>query len=111
MGAGDSFAGHVAECQVHQLRGVSAAFADQMIIQPLLRDAFELAEQVEFGVAPGIAPFGVDQSLRKVVEQRRLAQVAGVHQRQVDARSDDALVARLRRPNQVGRQFERVVGR
>ena len=54
-------------------------------------DALELAEQVELGFFAGIAPFGVEQTLGEVEQQRGAAQIAGVDQVEIDTFADDAL--------------------
>ena len=86
--------------------GIGAAFADEAGVEPLLGDALELAEQVELGLLAGIAPFGVEQALGDVEEQRGRPHVAQVFQVQVDAFADDAGVPGDRRADEVGRQLQ-----
>ena len=54
-------AGHVGEHFVFELRRICSAFADQVAIKPLLSDALELPEQVEFRIFAGVAPFVQDE--------------------------------------------------
>jgi hypothetical protein len=86
------------------------AVARKVLVEPRLGDALELPEQVELGRLAGIAPFRVEQALREVVEQRRLAHLAEVLQAEVHRFADDALVPRDGRAHQVRRQLERRVG-
>ena len=89
---GDALAGHVRQFLVHQLRRISAAFAHEAVVQPLLGDALKLAEQIELGFFAGIAPFGVKQTLGDVEQQSGMAQVAGVDKVQVHGFTDDARI-------------------
>ncbi len=47
-GGMDAGTGHIRQFLVDQLRRVGPALADQVIIQPLLGDALELPEQMQF---------------------------------------------------------------
>ena len=67
---GDAVARHVGQFLIHQLGGISAALADETGVEPLLCDAFELAEQIELRLFPRVAPFRVEQALGDVEEQR-----------------------------------------
>ena len=72
----DPLAGHVGDFLVDQLRRIGAADADQIAaVEPLARDALELAEQVQLRLFAGIAKFGVEQMPRQVKQDRRLAHV------------------------------------
>ncbi len=62
-GGGDALAGHVGELLIHELGRIGAAFADEASIEPLLRDALELSEQMELGFFAGVAPLGIDEPL------------------------------------------------
>ena len=74
-----------------QLRRVGAALADEAGVEPLLRDALELAEQVELRLLAGVAPLRVEQPLRQVEQQRRRPHVLEVLEGQVAVLADDAL--------------------
>ena len=60
---GNPFTGHVGQFLIHELGRIGAAFADQTGIEPLLGDPLELAEEMQFGLFAGIAPFGIEQAL------------------------------------------------
>ena len=60
-GGGDPLAGHVGQLLILELRRIGAALADETAVEPLLGDALELAEEVEFRLFAGVAPFGVEQ--------------------------------------------------
>ena len=72
-GGGDALAGHIGQFLVHELRRISVAFADEIGIEPLLGDALELTEEVEFRLLAGIAPLGVQQAVGKMKQQRGAA--------------------------------------
>ena len=88
----DALAGAVGQLQVAQLRRVGAAHADQVLLQPLFDDAFELPEQVQLGRLAGVAKTGEQQVPGQVHQQGRLAHAFGMHQRQVYALADDAFL-------------------
>ena len=88
----DALAGAVGELQVAQLRGVGAAHADQVLLQPLFDDAFELPEKVQLGRLAGVAKAGEQQMPRQVHQQGGLAHAFGMHQRQVHAFANDAFL-------------------
>lgn len=67
--AGDPLAGHIRERKVHQLGWIGLSLADEVVVQPLLRDPFELPEEVQLGVLTGITPFRVEQPLGEVEEE------------------------------------------
>ena len=75
-GRGDLVASHVGQFLIHELRGIGAAFAHKAGIEPLLGDAFELAEEVELRLLAGVAPFRVKQPLGDVEDERGGAHVA-----------------------------------
>ena len=102
----DPVAGHVGEFLVHEQRGISAALADEIAVQPLLGDALELAEEVEFRLLARIAPFRVQQPLGDMEKERGRTHVAQMLQIVIDTFADDAGVAGLRRPDQIGTEFE-----
>ena len=106
IAGGDAVAGHVGQLLVHELGGIGAALADEAGVEPLLGDALELAEQVELRLLAGIAPFRVEQPLGEVEEERGRPHVAQVLEVQVDAFADDAGVARDRRADEIGGQFQ-----
>ena len=89
----DALTGHVGERQIHELRGVGAALADEVIVEPLACDPLELAEQVQLGFFSRIAPLRLQQPLRQVKQQSRSPQIAGVHEVEIHPFADDALVA------------------
>ena len=88
---GNALAGHIGQFLVHQLGRIGAALADQAGIQPLLGDPLELAEQVQFGLFTGVAPFGVEQTLGEMKQERGAAQIAGMDEVEVNALADDSL--------------------
>ena len=65
----DATARVVGELQIHELRRIRAARADQVVVQPVPHDGLELSEQVELGRAVGVAPMVVQQSVGKVEDQ------------------------------------------
>ena len=87
--ARDAGAGLIRQLLVHELGGVGAALADQVIVQPAARDPLELAEQVELGLLFRVAPVVFQQRLGEMVDQRGRAQILAVDQAQVDAFADD----------------------
>ena len=93
---GDLVAGHIRQFLIHQLGGIGVAFADETGVEPLLGDALELAEEVQLRLLAGVAPFGVEQPLRDVEDERGRPHVAQVLQAHVHAFADDAGVARDR---------------
>ena len=84
--------------------------ADEVIVEPLAGDPLELAEQMQLRLLSGIAPLGLQQPLREMEQQGRAPQVAGVHQVEVHALTDDALVAGDGRSYKVGGQVQRLIG-
>jgi hypothetical protein len=66
-GRSDTVRRHVSQHLVFQLRRIGAAFADEVAVQPLLGDALELAEQVQFRVLSRIAPLRHQQVGREFV--------------------------------------------
>ena len=105
----DAFASHIRKRQIHELRGVRAALADEVIVEPLARDPLELAEQVQLRLLARIAPLCLQQALGQVKQQGRAPQVAGVHQVEVHPLADDALVTGNGWANEVGRQHQCVI--
>ena len=103
---GDAVAGHVGQFLIHEQRGIGAAFADEAGVEPLLGDALELAEEVELRLLAGVAPFRVEQRWVTWKTQRRGPHVAQVLEVQVHAFADDAGVARDRRADEVGAEFQ-----
>ena len=87
--ARDAGAGLVGQFLVHELGRVGAALADQVMVQPAAGDPLELAEQVQLRILVAVAPVFFQQGLGEVVHQRGGAQVAAVHQVQVDALADN----------------------
>ncbi len=105
-GHGDAVARHVGQLLIHQLRRIGAAFADEIAVEPFLGDALELAEQIELRFFAGIAPFGVEQALGEVEDERGWPHVAGMLQIQVHAFADDAGVPRNRRADEIGGELQ-----
>ena len=95
---GDPLTRHVGQALVHELRRVRPALADEVSIEPLARDALQLAEEMELGLVARVAPLCLQEPLREVEQQRRAPQVPGVDEAEVDALADDAFVPRPRRP-------------
>ena len=58
-GGGDAVASHVGQFLIQELSRFGITFAHQTGVEPLLGDALELPEQVEFWVFARIAPLGV----------------------------------------------------
>ena len=106
----DPVAGHVGQILVQQQRRVRAALADEARVEPLLRDPLQLTEQVQLRLLAGVAPLLVEQALRQVEEQRRGPNVLEVFDRHVCRFADDALVARVRRTDEIRRQLQHRVG-
>ena len=106
----DALARHVRQFQIHELRRVGAALADEMIVEPLPRHPFELAEQVELWLLSRIAPLRLQQTLREVKQQGRAAQIARVNQVEIDPLADDPLNPSARGSDKLGRQDQRVIG-
>ena len=69
-------------------------------------DPLELPEEVELGIFAGIAPFGVEQTLGDVEEQRGATQIAGVNQIEINTFTDDALVLGNRRADEIRGQLQ-----
>ena len=105
-GGGDAVAGHVGQFLIHEQRGIGAALADEAGVEPLLGDALELAEQVELRLLAGVAPLRVEQPLGDVEDERGRPHVAQVLEVHVHAFADDAGVARDRRADEVGAEFQ-----
>ena len=105
---GDPFAGHVSEFLIHELRRIGAALAYEAGVEPLLRDALELAEKIELRLLAGIAPFRVEQPLGEVEERAWRAACRPVCSRFMSTRlADDSGILRCdRRADQVGAQFK-----
>ena len=99
-------AGHVGELLIQQQRRVRVPLAYQAGIKPLLRDALELAEQVELGLLTSVSELRVEQPPGEFIEQRRLPHVAEVLEAHVGSLTNNAGVLRDRRPHQIRRQFE-----
>ena len=57
----DLVAGHIGEHLVFELRRICAAFANQITIEPLLGDAFELTKEMQFRVFARLTPSVQDQ--------------------------------------------------
>ena len=89
----DPLASHVGELLVAELRRVGSALADQMVIEPLTGDAFQLAEQVELRLLAGVAPLGFEEPFRQVIDERGAPDVLEMIEAQVYAFADDAFVA------------------
>jgi len=62
----DSFARAVGQLLIHQLGGIGAALADQVIVEPAARDSFELAEQVQGGMMDFDAVIAVPEAMSVV---------------------------------------------
>ena len=103
------FARHVRKLLVHKLCRPGVSLADEVPVEPLARDALELAEEVQLWLFAGVAPLGLQQSLGQVEEQGRAAEIAGVDQVQIDPFPDDPLVAGNRWADEIGRQLQRRV--
>ena len=69
-------------------------------------DPLELAEEVELCVFTGVTPFGVEQALGDVEQQRGAAHVAGVNKVEINTFTDDALVLGNRRADKIRGQFQ-----
>jgi len=96
---GDAFAGHVGQFLVPELGGIRATLADQTGIEPLFGDALELTEQVQLGFFARVTPFGVEQALGEVKQQRGAPRIFQVFQAEVYIRTDDAGISGDRRTN------------
>ena len=81
--------GLISQLLVHELGGVGATLADQVVVQPAARDPLELAEQVQLRLLIRIPPVFLQQRLGQVVDHRRWAQIPAVDQVQVDAFTND----------------------
>src|SRR5262249_21165535 len=79
---------------------------DQTGIEPLFGNALELAEQVQSGCFIGVAPFAVEQPLRKVKQQRGAPRVFQVFQAEVNVRTDNAGIPGDRGTDQVWRELQ-----
>lgn len=93
----DAIAGRVGEAEVQELRGIRAALADKVGVQPLARDPFELSEQVQLRLPFRIAPLLIKKMLGEVKQDGGPPDVAQVLDVQVHALADDALVPCHRR--------------
>src|SRR5207248_1252805 len=82
------------------------AFANEAGIDPLLGDAFELAEEIKLWLLTGIAKLRVEQSLGNVEQQRGRPHVPQVLQTKIDALADDAGISRDRRADDVGGEYQ-----
>ena len=91
---------------IKDLRRVCVTLADEAGIQPILDDAFELAEEVEFSFLAGIAPLGIKQVRSEAVEHGRRPSIAQMGDGEVHALADDAGVLRLRGAGQLRRQIQ-----
>ena len=80
--------------------------ADEVTVQPLLGDALELAEQVQFRVLSRIAPLRHQQVGREFVENLGGPNVAGVSKCQIDGCADDSRVLSLRCAHKIGGEFQ-----
>ena len=107
--ARDAGAGLIRQLLVHELGGVGAALADQVIVQPAAGDPLELAEQVQLRLLFRVAPVVFQQGLGEMVDQRRRAQILAVDQTQVDAFADDPGVVGDGRTDDLRREHERRV--
>ena len=109
--SGDAVTRDVRQVLVQEQRRVRPTSTHEMLVEPLPRDPLELTEQMQLGGLTGVAPFGVEQALGKLEEHRRQPCLLQMLQVQVDRLADDALVPRLRRADEIGREDERrVVG-
>ncbi len=78
----DALAGHVGNFAIEELGGIGAAGAAEIAaVQPLARDALELAEQMELRLLAGVAVFGVEQMPGEVEEHGGRAHVVQVFER------------------------------
>jgi len=73
---GDAIAGHVGKVTIKDLSRVCVTLANEAGVQPFLDDAFDLAEEVEFGFFARIAPLGIKQVRGKAVEHGRRPGIA-----------------------------------
>src|SRR6185503_4882007 len=85
---------------------VSTTLANQMVVEPLLRDALEFAKQMELGRFASVAPLFIEQVPGKLKEQSGFAYIFQVHQGQVHGFADDARVLGNRRAYQVRREYQ-----
>ena len=89
----DALAGFVGKLSVEQLRRHCSAFAAEVAVSPLLCNVFELAVEVEFGIANAVSPLRFQQVIGEVISHGCRAG-AQVFHGQVDAFADNAFVAR-----------------
>ena len=84
--AGDDLAArHIREHFVFELRRICAAFAHQITVEPLLRDALELAEEMKLGVFARVAPPVQDKVRCQLIQNLRRSHVAGMNEIEVYA--------------------------
>ena len=102
----NTITGHFSERHEHELGRIGVAFADQTLVEPLVGDAFQSAEEMKLGGGSGIPPLGIDQMLGEMEQEGRSPQIPGVAEVEVYAFADDACVGRVGRANQIGCQFE-----
>ena len=103
---GDALAGGVREALVHELGGVRATLAHQMVLQPLARDPLELAEQVQLRLLAGIAPLGLEEPLGEVEDHSRGTHFLEMLQAQLHAFADNTLVEGSGWPHQIGGELQ-----
>ena len=109
-GSLDPFGGHVGDFLVDHLRRIGAARASEVAtVDPLARDALQLAEQMQLRFLARIPVFVVEEMPREVEQDRRRTHVFQMRHGQVDALANDPLVFRDRRPDEFRRQFQDMV--
>ena len=106
MPAGNAVTSYVGQLLIHEQRGIGAALAHEVAVEPLPGDAFQLAEEVELGRFAGVAPFGVEQALGDVKKQRGRPHVSQVFQTEIDGFADDPGVLGDGRAHQIGGQLQ-----
>jgi len=78
-GRDDPVTGHIRKHFVFKLSGIRTAGAYQIAIEPLLRDALELPEEVKFRVFARVAPLVQDKMRCQLIQYLRRTNVAGMN--------------------------------
>ena len=105
-GRGDTLACHVGERLVHQLRRLRLTLTHQAAVQPLSGNPFELVEEIEPWLFARIPPFGVEQTPRQVVQERRRTDILEVLEAEIDLLADNTRVSGDRRSDEVRSELQ-----
>ena len=73
-GGGDTITGHFCERHEHELGGISVPFADEALVEPLVGDPFQSAEEMKFSGGAGVRHFVLIRCLvrwNRRVERRK----------------------------------------